>query len=202
MVQKSRNSLSKRLSIGTAHSCNVRWQFDQLGHQAAVYKVSVEMSPRLDDISARRPPQHNCECFPDQLREWNSDLDIVIYEENQLTRNLLREWLGQAGYRVRNGALREPCRCPTDLVIASVYMPKHFGSGWVRTIKAAHPRIPLIAISGQFRSGLCPYGATAQGLGVQHVIAKPLIRAELLAAVRGIIGTPPDAHEATNALNS
>jgi DNA-binding response OmpR family regulator len=119
-------------------------------------------------------------------------LDIVIYEEDQLTRNLLSEWLGVAGYRVRSGALREaPCNRPADLVIASVYMPKQFGSRWVRDIRAAHPGIPLIAISGQFRSGLSAAGATARTLGVQQVIAKPLVRADLLAAVRGMIGIPP-----------
>jgi len=119
-------------------------------------------------------------------------LDIVLYEEDQLTRNLLREWLGEAGYRVRNGAMRESqCRRPADLVIASVYMPKQSGSGWVREIQAAHPGTHVIAISGQFRPGLCAAGATAKALGVQQVIAKPLIRADLLAAVRGMIGTPP-----------
>jgi DNA-binding NarL/FixJ family response regulator len=75
-------------------------------------------------------------------------------------------------------------------VIASVYMPKQTGSRWVRDIQAAHPGTPLIAISGQFRSGLCADGATAQALGVQQVIAKPLARGDLIAAVRGMIGTP------------
>jgi DNA-binding response OmpR family regulator len=117
-------------------------------------------------------------------------LDILIYEEDHLTRNLLREWLCEAGYRVRNGALRETQDSPTALVIASVYMPKQSGSRWVRDVQAAHPGTPLIAISGQFRSGLCADGPTARALGVQQVIAKPLIRADLLAAVRGMIGTP------------
>jgi DNA-binding response OmpR family regulator len=130
-------------------------------------------------------------------------LDIVIYEEDHLTRNLLREWLAEAGYRVRNGAIREArCSRPADLVIASVYMPKQSGSRWVRDIKAAHPGIPLIAISGQFRSGLRAGGATAQALGVQQLIAKPLIRADLLAAVHGMIGKPPDAREAPNVLST
>jgi hypothetical protein len=48
----------------------------------------------------------------------------------------------------------------------------------------------LIAISGQFRSGLSDAGATARTLGVQQVIAKPLLRRDLLKAVRGMIGTP------------
>jgi DNA-binding response OmpR family regulator len=117
-------------------------------------------------------------------------LDIVIYEEDQLTRNLLQEWLGEAGYRVRIGAVREAQYHRADLIIASIYMPKKSGSSWVRDIQAVHPGIPLIAISGQFRPGLRAGGATAQVLGVQQVIAKPLIRADLIAAVRGMIGAP------------
>jgi DNA-binding response OmpR family regulator len=118
-------------------------------------------------------------------------LDIVVYEEDQLTRNLLREWLGEAGYRVSSCAPREAKCARPHLVIASVYMPKQSGSRWVRDIQAAHPGIPVIAISGQFRFGLRAAGATAQSLGVQQVIAKPLVRDDLLAAVRDMIGTPP-----------
>jgi DNA-binding NtrC family response regulator len=113
---------------------------------------------------------------------------IVIYEEDYLTRTLLREWLSEAGYRVRGGTPFEPTRDSADLVIASVYMPKNAGVQSIRDIQAAHPGTPLIAISGQFRSGLCAGGATAQSLGVQQVIAKPLIHRDLLEAVRGIIG--------------
>ncbi len=117
--------------------------------------------------------------------------DIVIYEENDLMRALLQEWLRDAGYRVR-AAL--PGRIAdfgkTALVIVSVYMPKHSGPQLVREIQAAHPGTPLIAISGQFRAGLSTVGATAQTLGVQQVIAKPFTCTDLLAAVRAIIGAP------------
>ena len=116
---------------------------------------------------------------------------IVIYEEDDLTHALLREWLSEAGYCVHRGTLPDSIRDWTaDLVIASVYMPKHAGAQWVRDIQTAHPGTPLIAISGQFRSGLSAGGATAQSLGVQQVIAKPLAHRDLLEAVRGIIGLP------------
>ena len=118
-------------------------------------------------------------------------MDIVIYEEDYLTRALLQEWLSQAGYRVRVGrAYDANLDCPADLVIVNVYMPKDAGAQWVRDIQRAHPETPIIAISGQFRSGLCAGGATAQALGVRQVIAKPLIRADLLDAVRSIKGAP------------
>src|ERR1700761_6161869 len=109
---------------------------------------------------------------------------IVIYEEDDLMRALLKEWLSQAGYRVTaagprgaNGADAE------DLVIVSVYMPKQ-AALQLRQIRAAHPGTPLIAISGQFRSGLPATGMAARMLGVQRVLAKPLDRCELLESVR------------------
>jgi CheY-like chemotaxis protein len=122
--------------------------------------------------------------------------NIVIYEENDLMRALLQEWLIEAGYRVhaaashdlQSGTLADGRSA--DLVIVSVYMPKHAGAQLVRKIQAMHPDTPLIAISGQFLPGLSANGAIAQTLGVQQVIAKPLTRTDLLGAVRAIIGAP------------
>jgi two-component system OmpR family response regulator len=117
--------------------------------------------------------------------------DIVIYEEDDLMRALLQEWLSGAGYRVRAATgCPAPCTDPAGLVIVSLYMPKQAGAPLVRAVQSEHPGTPLIAISGQFRAGLSANGATAQVLGVQQVIAKPLTRGALLDAVRGIIGAP------------
>jgi DNA-binding response OmpR family regulator len=116
---------------------------------------------------------------------------IVIYEENDLMRALLEEWLRDAGYRVHGVASHsEPAQHDADLVIVSIYMPKHAGARLACEIRAAYPRTPVVAISAQFRSGLSTAGATAQTLGVAQVIAKPLTRDALLATVRAIIGAP------------
>src|ERR1700735_5822293 len=89
---------------------------------------------------------------------------IVIYEEDHLTRGLLQEWLSEAGYRVCSGKLRDAnCQTAADLVIVSVYMPKPAGAQCVGDIKRAHPGAPLIAISGQFRSGLSAGGGGGGG---------------------------------------
>jgi DNA-binding NarL/FixJ family response regulator len=69
-------------------------------------------------------------------------------------------------------------------------MPKQEGAQLLRAVQAAHPGTPLIAISGQFRSGLSAAGPTAQILGVRQLLAKPLTRDDLLDAVRAIIGPP------------
>ena len=113
---------------------------------------------------------------------------IVVYEENDLMRALLKEWLGEAGYPVSAPAPREPPPDqPADLVIVSVSMPKHVGARMVREIRASHPGTPVIALSAQFRSGLCDMGATARTLGVEQVIAKPLSHADLLESIRVIM---------------
>jgi DNA-binding response OmpR family regulator len=116
---------------------------------------------------------------------------IVVYEENDLMRALLKEWLGEAGYRVSALAPRDkPPELAADLVVVSVYMPKHVGAQMVREIRRAHPGAPVIALSGQFRSGLCDVGATARSLGVEQVMAKPLSRADLLESTRAIMCRP------------
>ena len=123
-------------------------------------------------------------------RQNQDTVDILIYEEDDLTRALLQQWLGEAGYRVRVGAAAcdGQVEAPADLAIVNVYMPKHAGVQCIRKFQSAHPNTPLIAISAQFRSGLSAAGTTAQTLGVRQVIAKPLVRADLLAAVRGVLG--------------
>jgi DNA-binding response OmpR family regulator len=117
-------------------------------------------------------------------------VEIVIYEEDRLTRSLLQEWLREAGYQVRLGT---PCGAsrdaPGDLIIASVVSPKQRGTECLSSIRAAHPGRPLIAISGQFRPGVAAAGAAAHCLGVQQAVAKPLVRDELLKAVRAVVGS-------------
>jgi DNA-binding response OmpR family regulator len=80
-----------------------------------------------------------CLQMPQTLQD-QKRLDIVIYEEDYLTRALLQEWLSQAGYRVRLGRAHDAkADRPADLVIVTVYMPKDAGAQWVRDIQAAHP---------------------------------------------------------------
>jgi CheY-like chemotaxis protein len=115
--------------------------------------------------------------------------DIVIIEEDKLMRGLLAEWLSAEGYSVRAAAACDSrCADRTNLVIVDVYMPRHAGAEKLDAVKAAHPRTPLIAISGQFRSGLAGSCTAAEALGVRQVIAKPFSRRDLLAAVHSVIG--------------
>jgi CheY-like chemotaxis protein len=118
-----------------------------------------------------------------------SESDIVIIEEDKLMRELLVEWLSAEGYSVRAAAPGDvPAADRADLVIVDVYMPRYEGANRLRAVEAAYPETPLIAISGQFRSGLIGSCTAANALGVRQVIAKPFTRRDLIAAVHGVIG--------------
>ena len=104
---------------------------------------------------------------------------------------LLHEWLCSAGYDVQDAAPHWPGPARTvDLAIVSICSPKHTGVHLLQEVQTAHPKTPLIALSGQFRGGLSSVGTTAQALGVAQVIAKPLTRDALLGAVHAMIGPP------------
>jgi DNA-binding response OmpR family regulator len=115
---------------------------------------------------------------------------IVVIEEDQLMRGLLVEWLSAEGYSVCAGARCDDAPDEADLVIVDVYMPRHDCTSRLRVIKNAHPRTPVIAISGHFTPGLSGPGAAADAVGAEQVIAKPFSRRDLLAAVHSLIGPP------------
>jgi DNA-binding response OmpR family regulator len=120
---------------------------------------------------------------------------IAIYEEDHLMRALLQEWLRSAGYHVHDTSLGSELAGRAKLMIVSISRPKHAGAQLLHEIQAANPGSPVIALSGQFRGGLSSVGTTAQSLGVTQVIAKPLTRNTLLAAVHAMIG-PPEVNTA------
>jgi DNA-binding response OmpR family regulator len=118
--------------------------------------------------------------------------NIVIIEEDDLMRGLLMEWLTGAGYAVHKGGRRgAPAGQGADLVIVDLYMPRQAGVDVVRAAQQAHPGIPVIAISAQFRPGLDGSWWAARALGVRKLIGKPFSREDLLAAVRALISPAP-----------
>src|SRR2546429_4882949 len=96
---------------------------------------------------------------------------ILVYEEDDLMRALIQEWLREAGYRVRAPPARDAQpREAVDLVIASISSPRDAGAQRVREIKVMHPDTPLIALSGQFRSALPPPAAPPRLPGAHQAI--------------------------------
>jgi DNA-binding response OmpR family regulator len=112
---------------------------------------------------------------------------IVIVEEDDLIRELLERWLGEAGYMVVveeatcGGKIRVHQDAPC-LVIANIPCP----SGARQLIQSLQGEYaaPILLLSARFRRGLGGSTEPARRLGVQRVLPKPFTQKELLCAVR------------------
>lgn len=101
---------------------------------------------------------------------------IAIHEEDDLIRELLERWLGEAGFAV-HAAVDEAPR----LVIVNVASPRG-AQERIEALQAMYAA-PVLVLSGRFRRGLGDSDEAARRLGVSRVLPKPFTRKELLSAV-------------------
>ena len=93
---------------------------------------------------------------------------ILVIEDDEGIRGLLRIWLEEAGHTVwdttngRDGT-REFRKAPIDLVITDIYMPLCDGLDVIRRLRRLHAELPILAISGG--SGTMDYLRMAQSEG-------------------------------------
>jgi DNA-binding response OmpR family regulator len=111
---------------------------------------------------------------------------ILIVESDDLIRELLESWLGEAGYRVvaKSSTAAPPAEAPS-LVIANVSTPRG-GSALIRSLQDSYTA-PILVVSARFRHGLGASKDAARRLRVHRVLPKPFTRAELLSAVRACL---------------
>ena len=108
---------------------------------------------------------------------------IVIVETDDLIRELLERWLGEAGYAVVAAAAGVAVQeRPVRLVIVNVSSPRGV-DGLIQSLQASY-MTPILVISARFRRGLEGSADVARQLGVRKVLPKPFTRTELLVAVR------------------
>jgi CheY-like chemotaxis protein len=128
---------------------------------------------------------------------WTADAatEILVIDDDAILRDLVTDWLEGAGYRVRKA---ENCSCaigaatrnPPGLIVTDMFMPGACGVEAIAELKAAHPGIALIALSGHFASGQGLSAEAAVSAGADRALAKPVKRADLLRAVAELVGPP------------
>jgi DNA-binding response OmpR family regulator len=111
---------------------------------------------------------------------------IVIVETDDLIRELLERWLGEAGYRVAASAAAEGAR--PALVIADAPDPNS-AEDLIRSLQEY--AAPILILSARFRRGLAGSAEAARRLGVKKVLPKPCTRKEFLSAVREALAEVP-----------
>lgn len=114
---------------------------------------------------------------------------IVVVEPDDLIRELLERWLGDAGYGVILPAKdHAPCVVKPQLVVADVSNPGS-AQATIAALRAAYAA-PILVLSARFRRGLGGSSEAAERLSVGKVLPKPFTCAELLVAVREAIAEP------------
>ena len=113
----------------------------------------------------------------------SSPFYIAIVEPDELIRELLERWLGEAGYEVISAARDHPRGMDIPhLVIADISDPDSAGDT-IEALQSSYAA-PILAVSARFRRGLGASSEPAQRLHVSKVLPKPFTREELLCAVR------------------
>jgi CheY-like chemotaxis protein len=113
---------------------------------------------------------------------------VAVCEPDALLRALLGEWLQRAGFH--------PVRCAAGasgssvaLVVADVAAPRQDGAASIAALRQRFPCAKVLAISGQFLSGMHGATAAAIGLGADAVLAKPFAAKLFIDAVHGTMGS-------------
>ena len=127
---------------------------------------------------------------------------ILVIDDEQYIRTALREVLEREGFEVSAAAdgrkgLELLEHEGADLVITDVIMPGIDGVATLEKIKAAHPDLPVIVISGggnvaprEYEPGAIStsaYLASAAKAGAACTLTKPFSRQELISAVTNLL---------------
>jgi len=114
---------------------------------------------------------------------------VLLLDDNSAYRTLMTEVLTLAGFQVvaaadgrRVAAILSERRI--DLVITDLVMPERDGIETITDLHYSHPRLPVIAISGDVPINRDLYLKLAEKLGASRVLAKPFKMDQLVAAAR------------------
>lgn len=113
---------------------------------------------------------------------------ILIIDDDDLLRSILRQMLEREGYEVVDAqdgkeGVRLYRMKPTDLVITDMLMPEKEGLETIMDLRRDFPKVKIIAMSGGGILGPEVYLQMAKGPGAIPTLTKPIKREELLEAV-------------------
>jgi DNA-binding response OmpR family regulator len=117
---------------------------------------------------------------------------VLIIEDDEFVKNMLRQTFKQAGYEVATASngrigLQLFQSEPFDIVITDLIMPDMEGIETITHLRKCNPGVKVIAISGGGRNRPDDYLHLASKLGASKTFTKPVDRNELLDAVRKLI---------------
>ena len=120
---------------------------------------------------------------------------ILIIDDGDEFRTLMREWLEEAGYNILEApdgekGLQLYRANPVPLAIVDIIMPQKEGIETIFELRNDFPDVKIIAISGGGQLGPDSYLNLALAAGADRSLRKPFDGKTLLAAVNMLNLTP------------
>ena len=119
---------------------------------------------------------------------------ILVIDDEEPIRALLRAVLEEAGYEVMEAATAEEAVAsyeahPADLVITDIFLPEADVPAKILELALRHPAMKVIAVSGAASQE--PALSLAKLMGARQVLQKPFIINDLLDVVRFELADQP-----------
>ena len=159
------------------------WFYSEPG-QGTTFRIFL---PRAADSVT---PADNAQLPPEMTRLEGTET-VLLVEDEDAVRSLIRTSLQSKGYTVLEarlssdalGILQEPGR-QIDLVLTDVVLPGMSGPELAQSLRAIHPELKLLYMSGYTDDTLLRHGVLDPG---NHFIQKPFRPDELVRKVREVI---------------
>lgn len=119
---------------------------------------------------------------------------ILVVDDNLGLAEMIQMGLSRKGYLVNIATTENQCRQELqenapDLVITDIFMPGHDGIGLIRKLRAGHPQVKIIAMSGTREWGTTAVNFLdiASKLGADRILPKPFEVKSMVSLVRELI---------------
>jgi len=115
-------------------------------------------------------------------------MNILLVDDDQFILDMLSQVLEREGYVVRTAEDGEQAvaalkKFQPDVMITDILMPKKSGTALIEEVKASHPKLEIIAISGGGRNDPVGYLDLSEELGASMSFAKPVDNDALLMSI-------------------
>ncbi len=128
------------------------------------------------------------------LEDFRGDETVLLVEDAEPVRRMLRRYLDKHGYRVLEAAsgvealrLVRHHEGPLDLLMTDVVLPKLDGQALARRLQASHPSLKVLYMSGFSDEALVENGMLE---GSVALIQKPFSPPDLLRRARSVLAAP------------
>lgn len=122
---------------------------------------------------------------------------VLLAEDDVLLANTVHDFLSDEGFEVAlatdgRQALERACTATFDVLLTDLRMPHIDGAELVRRLRADHPKLPVVVMSGNAPANLWAR-LTRDEDGPTMIVNKPMRLQHLLHALLTVLGKPERA---------